>query len=235
MHARWIARLALLLTLVLLAPGPSVHGQGHDHDHDHDHDHGRHDATIDRSFEDADEWADKFENPERDAWQLPDRVVAELVTRNDLVIADIGSATGYFPVRFARAAPRGHVYGADIEPTMVYYLNDRARREQLDNLTSVLAEPHDPHLPRAVDLVFICNTYHHIDDRIGYLRNLREQLGESARIAIVDFRLESAKGPPHKLDPNIVREEMTAAEFTEVASHDFLPEQYFLVFERASR
>ncbi len=44
-------------------------------------------------------------------------------------IADIGSATGYFPVRFARACPDGFVIGADIEPGMIQYLNDRARRE----------------------------------------------------------------------------------------------------------
>ena len=113
---------------------------------------------------------------------------------------------------------------------MVMYLNDRARVEGLTNLSSVLAAPDDPHLPRRVDLVFLCNTFHHIDDRIEYFRRLREQLRPGGRIAVVDFRLESEKGPPHKLAPGIVEEELVAAGYELAERHDFLPEQYFLVF-----
>jgi SAM-dependent methyltransferase len=218
--------------LALLLAVSSTLAQSSTSDPHHGHDHGRHDATATHRFDDADEWAEAFENPERGAWQLPDRVVSTLVTRDDLVIADIGSATGYFPMRFARAVPNGRVYGADIEPSMVFYLNDRARRAGLTNLTSILAAPDDPHLPCPVDLVFLCNTYHHIDDRIGYMSRLGDGMNPGFRVAIVDFRLESEKGPPHKLDPDVVREEMTKASFEEMASYEFLPEQYFLLFER---
>ena len=88
----------------------------------HEHrEHGREDnATVHHRFEDAEVWAARFENPERDSWQLPEKVVSALVTRQDMVVADIGSATGYFPVRFARACPLGMVIGADIEPDMVF-------------------------------------------------------------------------------------------------------------------
>ncbi len=205
---------------------PDGHGQ-----RDHS---GHHDATAHHRFEDATQWAERFEAAERDAWQLPDSVIATLIHRDDLVVADVGSATGYFPVRFARATPRGAVFGSDVEPSMVMYLNDRARVEGLTNLSSVLAAPDDPHLPRRVDLVFLCNTVHHIDDRIDYFQRLREQLRPGGRIAIVDFRLASEKGPPHKLAPNIVEEEFLAAGYELAERHDFLPEQYFLVFALAT-
>ncbi len=200
------------------------HGKRHRHRDDH--------ATSDHRFENAKEWAAHFEDPARDAWQLPDSVVSVLVDRDDLVVADIGSATGYFPVRFARRLPRGYVYGVDIEPSMVFFLNDRARRESLRNLVSVLAAPDDPHLPQPVDLVFICNTYHHIDGRLDYFQRLHDQLSDDARIAIVDYRIDSKRGPPHKLAPDHVEREMREAGYTLVARHDFLPEQYFLVFRR---
>ena len=125
----------------------------------------------------------------------------------------------------------GHeVIGVDIEPAMVFYLNDRARHEGLHNLVSVLAAPDDPHLPRPVDLVFLCDTYHHIDGRIGYFQRLREQLRPGGRIAIVDFRVESSRGPAHKLARDEVQREMEAAGYRLAESLDFLPEQYFLVF-----
>jgi SAM-dependent methyltransferase len=215
-------RAAVLAAAAALLLAPAARPQHESHEHDDD-------ATERRSFEDADHWAGRFESPERDAWQLPDSVVAALVDRDDLVIADIGSATGYFPVRFARAVPRGAVIGSDIEPSMVMWLNDRARAEGLTNLTSVLAAPDDPHLPRRVDLVFICNTVHHIDDRIEYFRTLRDQMLTGGRIAIVDYRPDSKRGPPHKLAPEHVEKELVAAGFEVVARHEFLPEQWFLV------
>lgn len=189
-------------------------------------------ATIQHRFEDAAAWARMFEDPARDAWQKPDSVIARLVTRPDLVIADIGSATGYFPVRFARAVPQGMVIGADVEPGMVTYLNDRVRQAGLTNVVSVLAAPDDPHLPRAADLIFICNTYHHIDGRVAYFQRLAAQLRPQGRIAVLDYRPESSMGPPHKLAPAAVESELVAAGYRLVSRFEGLPEQYLLVFER---
>jgi SAM-dependent methyltransferase len=201
---------------------------------DETHRHGDN-ATTHHRFESAEEWAQRWEDPERDAWQHPDSVVALLATRDDLVVADIGSGTGYFAVRFSRALPRGIVYGADIEPDMIFYLNDRAHREGLTNLVSVLAEPADPHLPRSVDLVFICNTYHHIDGRIDYFRRLKNQLRADARVAVVDYRPESDRGPRHKLMPQVIEGEMAEAGYSLADRHEFLPEQYFLIFDAGPR
>ena len=183
------------------------------------HGHRGDNATSRHRFDAVAKWQAHFEDPARAAWQLPDQVVKALVDRRDLVIADVGSAT------------EGAVIGADIEPGMVISLNDRARREGLDNLVSVLAGPEDPHLPRAADVIFFCDTVHHIDGRIAYFTRLKHSLRPGGRIAIVDFRLDSDRGPPHKLDPEQVKKEMRRAGYTLIASHDFLPDQYFLVFE----
>ncbi len=225
-----LRRRALLAALALTTAAQAQTSQP-EHQHGQGPGHAASDsATIHHRFEDAAIWAARFEDPGRDAWQLPDSVLAVLLDRDDLVVADIGSATGYFPVRFAHKLPRGLVYGADIEPGMIFYLNDRARHEGFRNLVSVLAAPDDPHLPQPVDLVFLCDTYHHIDARIAYFERLRMLLRPGGRVAIVDYRLDSKRGPPHKLSPEAVRSEMQAAGYALVAEHAFLPEQYFLVF-----
>ena len=100
---------------------------------------------------------------------------------------------------------------------------------------SVLAEPGDPHLPIDADLIFICNTYHHIDARIDYFRRLKDQLSTDSRIAVVDFRPSSERGPRHKLAREAVESEMTAAGFEVAERYDFLPDQYFVVFRMTSR
>ena len=184
-------------------------------------------------FEDAEKWAGIFENPERDAWQKPDVLIRSLEIPVDAVIADIGSATGYFPVRFARVAMEGKVYGVDIEKTLVNYLNDRAKKENLSNLVSILGEPDDPKIPERADLAFICDTYHHIRDRGDYFENLKQYIQQKGRLVVVDFKLgDLPVGPPdkHKLAPDVVREELSGAGYRQVPHALELPYQYVLVF-----
>jgi cyclopropane fatty-acyl-phospholipid synthase-like methyltransferase len=221
-----VFRIVFLAVLVISGGALAQH-----EDHGHGGQRKDDDATAHHSFDDAESWARHFEDPARDEWQMPDRIVGALVDRDDLVIVDIGSATGYFPVRFAAACPRGKVFGADVEADMVWYLNDRVRKENIPNLVSILAAPDDPHVPEPVDIVFLCNTYHHINDRIDYFTRLKEKLKAGARVAVVDFRPSSHRGPPHKLAPETIQSEMKSAGYTLARQHDFLPDQYFLVFE----
>ena len=96
--------------------------------------HAQEHMTGHHRFEDADKWAAIFEDPERDAWQKPEEVIRSIGIQSGTTIADIGSATGYFPVRFSRVATEGKVYGVDIEKTLVDYLNDRAKKENTKTL-----------------------------------------------------------------------------------------------------
>jgi cyclopropane fatty-acyl-phospholipid synthase-like methyltransferase len=185
-----------------------------------------------RSFDDAEKWSKVFDDPARDAWQKPAQVIAALKLPADAAVADIGSGTGYFAVRLARALPQGRVFGADLEPDMVKFLNGRAAKEKLANLSSHLAAEDDPKLPAPVDLVLVVDTYHHIGQRPRYFRELRASLKPGGRVAIIDFRLESPTGPParHRVPPKAVAEEMALAGYREAERHEFLPNQYFLVF-----
>jgi len=221
---RLLVAALIALPALALAEEPSGHAE---------HGHGDDDATVHHRFDDAERWAERFEAEDRDGWQLPEEVIARVVDRPDLVVADIGSATGYFAVRFARAVPQGMVIGADVEPDMVRYLNDRARTEGFPNLVSVLAAPDDPHLPRLADVVFVCNTIHHIDNRVDYFRRLQEQTAPDARLVVVDYKPESSMGPPHKLEAARVTDELARAGWELHASHDALPEQWFLVLGRS--
>jgi len=187
---------------------------------------------LHRHFGDAERWAQVFDDPARAKWQKPDEVVAALALAPDARVADIGSGTGYFAVRLARAVPQGKVYGADLEPDMARYLNARAQKEELGNLSAHVAAPDDPKLPEPVDLVLIVDTYHHIEARPGYFAKLRKALRPGGRVAIIDFKPDSPTGPPPagRIAADQVEAEMTQAGYRRVAAHDFLPYQYFLVF-----
>lgn len=207
---------ALLLLLVGLA-GPAA-GQAVDH---HQH-----------RFSGAERWAAIFDDPARDEWQKPDEVLRALKLAPDATVADIGAGTGYFAARLARALPRGRVYGVDAEPDMVRYLGERAQRENLANLTPVLARPDDPGIPARVDVVIMVDTYHHIPQRERYFRMLQKSFKTGGRLAIIDFTLESPVGPSvrSRIPGGRVKQELARAGYRLVEEHKFLPNQYFLVF-----
>ncbi|MEW6689522.1 MAG: class I SAM-dependent methyltransferase [Pseudomonadota bacterium] len=183
-------------------------------------------------FGDAERWAREFDDPAREAWQKPAEVIRALRLAPDAAVADIGSGTGYFAVRLARALPGGRVFGADLEPNMVRYLNERAAREKLANLSSHAASPESPKLPEKVDLVLVVDTYHHIDGRERYFAALRASLEPGGRVAIIDFKPDSPEGPPGfmRIPAGRVKEEMSRAGYRLAEEHAFLPYQYFLVF-----
>jgi len=122
-------------------------------------------ATHQHSFGDAERWSHVFDDPQRDAWQKPHAVIEALALAPDAVVADIGAGTGYFAVRLANMLSRGRVYGVDIEPEMVKYLAERAKREKLPNLVALAGAPEDPRLPEKVDLVLLADVFHHIEHR----------------------------------------------------------------------
>jgi ubiquinone/menaquinone biosynthesis C-methylase UbiE len=179
--------------------------------------------------ESAEEYARVLEDPGRDEWQKPHEVVTALDLKPGQAIADIGAGTGYFARRFARHA--GKVYAVDIDRKLLDILAKNAPA----NITPVLASPDDPKLePASVDVIFFCNVLHHIEVRSLYLAKLRRALKPGGRIVNVDFYKKPLPvGPPveMKLSEDQVVADFKRAGFRLAGRKDFLPYQYFLVFE----
>jgi cyclopropane fatty-acyl-phospholipid synthase-like methyltransferase len=191
--------------------------------------------THEHSFGDAQKWAHVFDDPQRDAWQKPHEVIQALALKPDATVADIGAGTGYFAARLASMLKGGRVYAVDVEPDMVKYLGERAQRDGLANMVAVQGTADSARLPQTVDLALFVDVYHHIGDRARYFRGLRKSLSPGARVAIIDFRLDSPEGPPAaaRIAPERVKAEMKQAGYVLVTEHAFLPRQYFLVFRGA--
>ena len=210
--------LRLALTIVAAALVASAAAQS---PHSHQH-----------SFSDAEKWAHVFDDPERDAWQKPHAVIEALALKPDAAVADLGAGTGYFAARLANMLPKGTVFAVDLEPDMVKYLGERAKREGLANLKPVQAQAGDARLPAKVDLVLLVDVYHHIEARERYFRKLAASIKPGGRVAVVDFRLDSPEGPPKaaRIAPEQVKAELARAGYALAEEHSFLPRQYFLVF-----
>jgi ubiquinone/menaquinone biosynthesis C-methylase UbiE len=186
-----------------------------------------------RRFDDAEHWAKIFNDPARDEWQKPDKVIGAFKLHDDDKVADIGAGTGYFSIPFAKAVSKGKVYAVDTESTLLAYTEKLAKKDGLTNVVAVKCDANDAKLPEKVNLAIVVDTYHHIDDRPNYFKKLKQSLAPGGRLAIIDFTAQSKMGPPpqHRIPAKDVELELKEAGFKLAKKFDFLPNQYFLVFE----
>ncbi len=172
----------------------------------------------------------------RDKEQKPDEVLKLMDVKPGRVIVDIGAGSGYFTRRFAAAVgSTGKAIGIEIDSAMVRALNADARRLNLTNYEARLVPSDDPMLAASsVDVIFLCDTYHHINDRVAYFTKVRQSLKPGGRLVILDF-VRTKDNPDHSIVKEEVVDELRRAGFRLAKEFDLLlPKQYFLEFERAS-
>lgn len=209
---------------------------GHGHREGQRHGEGQpHEAhAMHHRFDHAETWAQRFDDPARDAWQKPEDVLAWMKLSPNAKVADIGAGTGYFSMRLARVLPQGRVFAVDLEPDMVGYLTKRAAQEGLGNVTPILATESRTNLAEPVDWVLMVDTYHHIEDRPQYFRALLPFLAQGAKVGIIDYTKEAPIGPPmdHRMSPEQVERELGASGLVLAEPIHFLPNQYFMIFAK---
>ena len=195
------------------------------------------DGAFHHRFQNAEQWAKKFDEPARDEWQKPEQVLAAMKLSQTMTVADIGAGTGYFSTRLAKIVTKGKVYAADIEPDMVKYLGERAKKENLANIIPVQTSANSASLPEAVDKILLVDTYHHIGNRETYFKTLANSLKDDGQLIIVDFKMDDSitDAPPktHRISLEKLKQELTAAGYQFLESQD-LPRQYIAVFNKTS-
>ncbi len=203
-------------------------GTGHEHGHAHGHQHAA--GEMPHRFENAEAWSKVFDEPARDAWQKPDEVVTLLALTPGSTVADLGAGTGYFMARLSRAVgPTGKVLGLDVEADMVRFMTERATKEGLKNVEARKVELADPGLAAgSVDRILVVDTWHHIESRGAYIPLLARALRPGGSVVVVDFTLESERGPPakHRVSAEQVANELKAGGLGATILQETLPDQY---------
>ncbi|MFT7084531.1 MAG: 2-polyprenyl-3-methyl-5-hydroxy-6-metoxy-1,4-benzoquinol methylase [Vicingaceae bacterium] len=146
------------------------------------------------SFE---ELVKKFEDPKRDQWQKPNLVLEKLGDVRGKKIADIGAGTGYFSRRLAQKG--ASVLALDVDERFLNYI-DSLSQDSLDIVTRKVNFD-SPMLDSAeVDAILIVDTYHHIETRYEYFRDVWRGMKAGGQLIIVDFKKkDTPHGPPTEM------------------------------------
>jgi SAM-dependent methyltransferase len=173
-----------------------------------------------------------FETPGRDERLQISRVMEMLGIEPGKNVADIGAGSGWFTVRAARRVTgSGTVYAVDISSEAIHYIDQRAKKEQLPNIKTILSKPEDPQIPASsVDAVLLLKTYHEVAHPVALLRKLRPALKPGAKVGIID---RNGDGENHGVSREIVISEAAQAGYELRDSQDFVKGDgmdYFLIF-----
>lgn len=236
-------KIFLLISLALLS---SCNGQEHKKERSHEkgtkmegkQPHG-HDDKKDHTPGSANEFmhqtpvvklVERFESPERDAYQKPEKVLEYLGDLKGKTIMDIGAGSGYFSVKLAGKGAQ--VIAADVNDEFQAFLRDRIEKEQLQNITTRKIPYDSPGLEVGeVDMVLIVNTYHHIENRADYFAEVKTGIKEDGELVIIDFfDADIPVGPRHhKISIDKVISELKKAGYTQFeANVSLLPYQYII-------
>lgn len=184
-------------------------------------------------------WVQAFERPDREVYVRRHEIVDAADIQSGMAVADIGAGTGLFTWLFAaRVGASGRVYAVDIAENFVRNIERLARIKGLGNVYGVLNTPRESLLPPGtIDVVFVCDTYHHFEYPQDMLRSIHRALRPGGMLIVIDFRREPGLSSPWVLGhvragKEAVVKEIEAQGFRLDEDLDLLRESYFLKFVR---
>lgn len=143
-----------------------------------------------------------LENETREIYAQREKLADLVNPKPGSVVADVGSGSGFMVVEFGkRVGPGGLVYAVDINPKLLEHAMGEAKQHSLTNVKTILAKEDSTELPEnSVDLVFICDTYHHFEYPEPTMRSIHRALRPGGEIVVVEFHRVPGQSPAWILD-----------------------------------
>jgi predicted methyltransferase len=196
---------------------------------------------INQPFENPDvkNFVGIFEGESREIFTKRKEIVAACKFKPEMVVADVGAGTGLFTRLFAKeVGPKGKVYAVDIAPKFIEHIEKTCKDADIKNVIGIVCTADSVKLPpKSVDLVFICDTYHHFEFPFKTMASIHEALRPGGQVVVVDFHRIPGKSREWVLNhvragQEVVVKEIEQSGFKKVGEEKLLSENYLIRFEK---
>jgi ubiquinone/menaquinone biosynthesis C-methylase UbiE len=183
----------------------------------------------------------RLEPESREVFTQRGLIASVVGPRPGSAVADVGAGSGFMAHLFSRiVGPEGKVYAVDINASLLEHIDRAARDKGLANLETVHCTEKSVELPpESVDIVFVCDTYHHFEYPKNTLSTIHRALRPGGQLVIIDFeRIEGVSRDwilGHvRASKQVFTAEIEAAGFILTNEHDLeaLEDNYILRFEK---
>jgi predicted methyltransferase len=149
------------------------------------------DPAINAQFHKADVKAfiKRFESRDREVYVKRGEIVAALELKPGMAVADVGAGTGLFTRLIAdEVGPKGRVYAVDVSNEFLAHIAKQAHRAGQSQVVTIQGSQESTNLaPRSVDLVFLCDVYHHLENHQKMLASIHDALRPGGTLVLVEF------------------------------------------------
>ena len=175
---------------------------------------------------------------EREREESCSKLLENLALKPGQTVCDLGCGNGFYTLPMARAVvPGGKVLAVDIQPEMLRLLNERAEKEKVSGIETILGTEDDPKIPEAsCDLILLVDTYHEVSGPAALLAHTRKALKPDGLLVLAEFRAEDDSvpiRPEHKMSIAEVKAELEPEGFKLSTVLNDLPWQHILVLTRS--
>lgn len=125
-----------------------------------------------------------------ESFQPTGKIMDIIGIEEKMIVGEVGAGGGRVAVRVAkRVGPSGKVYANDITASALQYMRDRIKRENIKNMDVIEGTLTDPRFPKEeLDIVYLTNTYRHLDKPAEVLKNIKPSLKAGGRLAIIELK-----------------------------------------------
>lgn len=193
---------------------------------------------------DLGKYLETFEGESREVFVQRERIVRACRLRPGLAVADVGAGTGLFTRLFARQVGKsGKVYAVDIAQRFLDHIARSCKEAGIANVATIRCDDTSSKLPvRSVDVVFVCDTYHHFEFPFRTLASIHQALRPGGQLIVIDFHRIPGKSRDWTLKhvragQEVVVKEIVSAGFklTREETDLGLKENYFLRFVKEAK
>ncbi|MFO0953117.1 MAG: methyltransferase domain-containing protein [Isosphaeraceae bacterium] len=201
---------------------------------------------INKQFADPNvkDFVKRFETESREVFAQRQAIVDALGLKPGMSAADVGAGTGLFTRLFAeKVGSEGRVYAVDIAESFLKHIAEDARKSGQTQVKTIKGTQTSTLLPAAsVDLVYLCDVYHHVEQPAPFLESIHAALKPGGRLVIIDFDKAKAKNAEFvkkhvRASKEVFVKEITSAGFepVELPGAPALKENFFIAFQRGTK
>lgn len=167
--------------------------------------------------------------------QPPELVLEKAGFKEGMTVGEIGAGTGRMTLWIAdKIGPDGTIYANDIDVQGLEHLRNRAMEAGFRNIRTIVGSVTEPRLPEGIiDVVFMINVFHHLDDPVALLKNTIPAFKPKGYLVIVDCDPEKvAWGKSHGCtDQDAMREKLKLAGYKLIEVIDVLKDDSIYIAE----
>lgn len=128
--------------------------------------------------------------------------------RENMIVADLGTGSGFYALAAARMVPSGKVYAVEVDRDYLTLVKNKAKDENITNLECFWGDievPEGTHIKEhTIDRAIVSNVFSQLTDRYNFLQELTRILKPGGEVLFIDWSpgLALASG---KLDTTVTK------------------------------